>query len=134
MSNNVHVNGFHHVAMKVKDYDASLKFYTQFLGFPLLREWGEAEKRACMIDIGNGNCIELFAGGPEGPRPDGHWIHLALVCKDTTAAMNKVRSAGYEVTVETKDVTIPSRPQPLPVRLGFFKGPDGEVIEFFQTL
>ncbi|GEM_PF-6146594 len=38
-----------------------------------------------------------------------------------------------KVTVEPKDVEIPSRPQPTPVRLAFFEGPDGEVIELFHN-
>jgi glyoxylase I family protein len=133
MANNVSVTGVHHIAIKVKDFDASLKFYTQTLGFPAQLTWGEGDKRAAMIDVGNGNCVELFAGGPAGPRPDGHWLHLALRCTDTKSAMEKVRKAGYEVTMDTKDITIESRPHPFPIRIGFFKGPDGELIEFFET-
>jgi glyoxylase I family protein len=133
MANKVSVTGFHHVAMKVKDFDASLEFYTKTLGFPVQLTWGEGEKRAAMIDVGNGNCIELFAGGPEGPRPDGHWIHIALRCADTKSAMERVKAAGYEVTMETADITIDSKPQKFPIRIGFFKGPAGELIEFFET-
>ncbi len=133
MANNVSVNGFHHIAMKVKDFDASLKFYTQTLGFPVQITWGEGDRRAAMIDMGNGNCVELFAGGPQGTRPEGHWLHLALRCADTKSAMERVKAAGYEVTMETRDVTIDARPAKLPVRIGFFKGPDGELIEFFEV-
>ncbi len=133
MANNVSVTGFHHIAIKVKDFDASMKFYTQTLGFPVTAAWGEGEKRAAMIDAGNGNCFELFAGGPQGQRPDGHWGHLALRCSDTKSAMEKVKAAGFEVTMETKDITIEARPVKLPVRIGFFKGPDGELIEFFEN-
>ena len=39
--------------------------------------------------------------------------------------------AGAEVTVETRDVTISTEPPP-PIRIAFFKGPDGELIELFQ--
>jgi len=35
--------------------------------------------------------------------------------------------------METKDLTIDSSIGPLPVRIAFFKGPDGEIIELFQN-
>lgn len=130
MSSNV--NGFHHIAMKVADLDRSVRFYTEVLGFPLYRQWGEGEKRGAMVDTGKGNYIELFAGGPSEARPDGHWLHLALVCSDTKSAIERVRAAGCVVTMEPTDIVIPSKPE-LPVRIGFFKGPDGELVEFFQT-
>jgi glyoxylase I family protein len=38
-----------------------------------------------------------------------------------------------EVTIETKTITIPSTPQPTPITIAFFKGPDGEVIELFEN-
>lgn len=119
--------------MKVNNLDASIRFYTQVLGFTLAHDWGDADKRGVMIDTGKGNYIELFAGGPAGERPDGHWLHLALTCTDTKSAIEKVRTAGYPITMETSDIDIPSRIKMLPVRIAFFKGPDGELIEFFQT-
>jgi hypothetical protein len=41
----------------------------------------------------------------------------------------RARAAGVVITIETKDVVIPSIPKPTPVRLAFCKGPDGEIIE-----
>ena len=133
MANKVSVTGFHHIAIKVKNFDASLKLYAQTLGFPVQMTWGEGDKRAAMIDTGNGNCVELFAGGPQEARPEGHWAHLALRCSDTKAAIEMVKAAGYEVTMDTRDLVIEAKPAALPVRIGFFKGPDGELIEFFET-
>jgi glyoxylase I family protein len=133
MPNHIHVDGFHHVAIRVRDFDASVKFYTETLGFEAKQAWGEGNGRAIMIETGKGNHLELFAGGPEGDRPDGHWIHLALACSDPKSAIEKVREAGCEVTMEARDITIPSTPL-FPVRIAFFKGPDGEVIELFQTI
>ena len=132
MANNVNVNGFHHIAIKVANLQKSVQFYTQVLGFDLVREWGEGDSRGVMIDTGKGNCFELFAGGTSEVRADGHWIHLALECSDTRSAIEKVRAAGAVVTMEPTDITIASKPE-LPARIAFFKGPDGELIEFFQT-
>ena len=124
--------GFHHIAMRVQDFDASVAFYTEGLGFKEKIAWGEGDKRAIMLDTGDGNYLELFAGGDE-PKPEGAVLHFALRTSDTDTAIERARDAGAEVTVEPKDVTIESRPAPTPVRLAFCKGPDGEIIEFFQN-
>ena len=135
MGNNETIGGggFHHVAIRAHDFDASVKFYTEALGFKKKISWGEAERRAIMLDAGDGNYLEIFANGPEEPAPEGSIIHFALRTSDTDGAIERARAAGAEVTIEPKDVNIPSEPQVTPVRLAFCKGPDGEVIEFFKN-
>ena len=125
--------GFHHVAIRAWDFDASVKFYTEGLGFTRKIGWGEDEKRAVMLDAGDGNYLEIFANGSEGKKPEGAILHLALRTTDVDSAMEKARAAGAEITTEPKDVEIQSTPGPTPVRLAFCKGPDGEIIEFFQN-
>jgi glyoxylase I family protein len=132
MANHVQVTGIHHIAMDVKDIDASIRFYSEVLGFEPVMAWGEGAKRACMLHAGNGSHIELFQGQPAEARPEGHWKHLAFTCADTRSAIERVRAAGFKITLDPKDVTIPSQP-PCPVRIGFFLGPDGETIEFFEA-
>jgi len=125
--------GFHHVAIRARDFDATVRFYTEGLGLRERIAWGEGEKRAIMLDTGDGNYLEVFAGGQEGPRPEGAILHFALRTDDCDAAIARARAAGATVTMEPKDVDIPSAPSPTPVRIAFCKGPDGEVIEFFQN-
>jgi catechol 2,3-dioxygenase-like lactoylglutathione lyase family enzyme len=125
--------GFHHVAIRVYDFDRSIRFYSDVLGFKEKIRWGEGDGRGIMLDTGDGNYIEIFAGGPKEPKPEGWWFHVAFRTGDCAAALERARAAGMEVTVETKDVTIPSTPSPTPIRIAFFKGPDGEVIELFQN-
>ena len=55
--------------------------------------------------------------------------HFALAVTDARAATERVRAAGCEITVEPKDLTLDR----LNVTVAFFKGPNGEVVEFFQT-
>ena len=131
--NKIHVEGFHHVAIKVRDFDATIKFYCEVLGFQVSYAGGEGDGRAALIDTGKGNYVEVFAGAPEGERPQGLWFHIALECSDTNAAMERIRAAGVKVTMETKDTIFPSNP-PLPIRIAFFEGPNGESIELFQVL
>lgn len=124
--------GFHHVAIRAHDFDASVRFYTQALGFVEKIRWGEGDKRAIMLDTGDGNYLEIFAGGSAQPRPEGVILHFALRTTDVDSAIARARAAGATVTVEPKNVDIPSTP-PTPVRLAFCTGPDGEIIEFFAN-
>ena len=123
--------GFHHLSMKVRDLDASIKFYTEALGFTERFSWGEPPKRTVLLDTGDGNYFEISQGDPEKTHGDGIFRHIALRADDCAAALEAARAAGAEVTVETKDVTLSTEP-PTPIRIAFFKGPDGELIELFQ--
>lgn len=125
--------GFHHVAVRVPDFDAAMRFYKDALGLQEKIAWGEADKRAVMLDTGDGNYLEVFAGGSVEPPSGGSILHLAFRTKNIDAAIERVRAAGAKVTVEPKDVVLPSRPQEIPARIAFCIGPAGEVIEFFQN-
>ena len=122
--------GFHHLAMTVSDLDKSLSFYVDGLGFKVAKTWGAPEKPAALLDTGDGNYVELFSGRTE-PAGDGMVAHFAIRTDDCTAAIEVARAAGAEVTVEAKNVDIQSDP-PFPVRIAFFKGPDGEIVELFE--
>ena len=124
--------GFHHIAIRVRDFDASVEFYTQGLGFTKTLQWGEGDSRAVMLDTGDGNYLEVFAGGSAEPKPEGAFIHLAFRTDDCDKAIEAARAAGAEVTIEPKDVVI-SGDRKAAVRIAFCKGPDGEVLEFFQN-
>jgi glyoxylase I family protein len=124
-------SGFHHVALRVRDFDASYAFYTQGLGFAPAHRWGGEGKRAVMLDTGDGSFLEIFEGGDAAHEPAGAVLHFALRTQDCDGVTERARSAGARVTVEPKDVDIPADPV-LPVRIAFFEGPDKEVIELFQ--
>lgn len=133
MSTNKKVKGcgFHHVSMRVKDLEKSMKFYKEALGFEERYSWGEAPKRTVLLDTGDGNYFEISQGETDQVYGDGIYHHLALRADDCGAALERARAAGVEVTVETRDVNLRTEP-PIPIRIAFFKGPDGELIEFFQ--
>jgi glyoxylase I family protein len=130
--------GFHHVAMRAKDFEASVKFYKEALGFVEWIRWGQdaratggGDSRAIMLDTGDGSHLEIFAGGAGAP-PEGAYIHVAFNTTDCDAAIARARAAGAKVTMEPKSLTIESIPTPTDVRIAFCTGPDGEVLEFFQ--
>ena len=122
--------GFHHVAIKVGDFDKTITFYTNLLGFQARLTWGEGDERGALLDTGDGNYLEVFAGGLVGTKPAGGFFHIALRTDDVDGAIERVRQAGAEITTEPKDVVIQGE-VPTPIRIAFFNGPDGESIELF---
>lgn len=124
------MKGFHHIALKVRDFDRAFAFYTKGLGFELSMEWGSGDGRAAMLKAGEGCVLELFAGGSDAPT-EGALIHFALVSDNVDEDLAKAVAAGAEVTIPPTDVDIPCEPVK-PVRIAFCKAPCGETIEFFQ--
>ncbi len=126
------ITGFHHTALRVVDFDRCLKFYSD-LGLQLARSWGEAPKRAAMINAGDGNYVEMFEGGdPEAPS-EGRIIHFALRTDDCDGIHALALQVGATERIAPKHVTIASAQGPLPVRISFVVAPGGEIIEFFQN-
>jgi glyoxylase I family protein len=123
--------GFHHVSMRVKDLNKSIKFYSEGLGFVERFSWGKDPKRTILMDTGDGNYFEISQGDSNQSFVEGVFRHLALRVDDCKAALELARNAGAEITVEARDVTLSTDP-PLQIRIAFFKGPDGELIELFE--
>ena len=127
------VKGVHHIALKAKgleDYQKLFTFYHEILGLPVARSWGEGENVGAMLDTGAG-LMEIFANGENYPG-QGAIRHMAFDVVDTDACVEAVRKAGYEITIEPKDIVIASNP-PYPARIAFCIEPVGEEIEFFQV-
>jgi glyoxylase I family protein len=129
--------GFHHVAIRVVDWEKSLRFYLDGLGFTKKIEWSEAPKRGALLDTGDGNYLEIFER-ESAPDPatvgsaEPNILHLCFRADDCAAALEQARAAGGEVTVE------PMQPAPfeaigLKAIVAFVKGPDGEIVEFFES-
>ena len=128
----VKTKGIHHVALKAKGYAAfekMISFYHELLEMPVVRTWGEGDNSAAMLDTGNGGMLEIFANAPD-ELGMGALRHIAFEVEDPDACIERVRAAGYIVTMEPKDIEIPSMP-PYPARIAFCIGPVGEEVEFF---
>lgn len=112
-----------------------MRFYEKGFGFVRRFGWGEGDSRAAMLDTGDGNYLEIFAGSrrPAGDdAPEGALLHFALRTPDVDAAYARALAAGARPQIAPKDVVIDGD-FPAPVRLAFVIGPDGEVIEFFAN-
>jgi len=135
--------GFHHVCLKTRDWDATMRFYQDTLGCTEKIAWRAAPQRAVMLDAGDGNYIEVFEDAAYTGAANGAINHFALRTTRLDEVAARVRAAGFKITVEPRDVTIqttnpsPSSGQaaigPVPVRIFFCDGPNGESIEFLQN-
>ncbi|QDU72347.1 VOC family protein [Mucisphaera calidilacus] len=130
--------GFHHVAISVRDFDASLAFYTDLLGFKPRVRWQAPPKRAVMLDTGDGNYIEVFEAPDKPEHKDAGnepWFHIALRCTNLDEVVARVREAGFTVTMEplSLDIEASDSDEKIPIRIAFFNGPNGESIELFQN-
>ena len=126
--------GCHHIAVQTQDYAGlPVRFYTEVMGMNQAVEFEAGGRRISLLDIGDGSHLELFEPLP-GSQPAGDAtgnvvFHFALTTTDIESALERIRAAGMEITVELKTVDLGS----LNVSLAFFKGPGGEVVEFFQV-
>lgn len=127
--------GFHHIALRCKDFEKSMQFYKD-IGCVVTALWGNAPHCSAMVDIGDGGRIELFSDGveekTESDTQSGEWLHLALTADDPDAAFATAIAAGATEKHAPFDALIASDP-PMPLRVAFVYGPDREVIEFFHV-
>lgn len=126
------ITGMHHAALRCcgeEEMEKAIAFYCDVLGLSVLRRWGEGSQSGCMIDTGD-RPIEMFADAQPG-RKAGIVDHIALAASDVDACVERVREAGFPVTVEPKDIDIACQP-PLRARIAFIEGAAGESIEIFD--
>jgi len=126
------IKGFHHTAIRSSHFDESVGFYTEVLGLKVKITWGEGSSRAAMIDAGDGNYVEIFERSAFEPA-ESTILHFALRTDDCVGMTEIVRAAGRPITMEPNELEIGSNKGPIPVKVSFFTGPDGEVVELFEN-
>lgn len=120
--------GIHHVAIEASDFERSLRFYTEGLGFRNVLTFPEEDRTVAMLDAGDATYVELFSG----EKPTGSILPLALRTGDCDKATERARATGGTITQEPTDAVLEGDP-PVPVRYSFCEGPDGEQIELLQA-
>lgn len=125
------INRVHHIAIICSDYQKSKQFYTDVLGFRIVREVYREERASYKLDLEiNGLYqIELFSF-PDPParpsRPEAAGLrHLAFEVDDINEAIAAVQSKG----VMTEPIRIDEFTGK---RFTFFADPDGLPIEFYE--
>ncbi len=132
MSNGIH--GVHHIGMRSENLDRSLKFYVEGLGFPIVLEFEwEGGGRAVILDMGNQNYLEI--GNDGAPEPIGRLTHFALEVENCEAAFKKaVAVGGIPKGQPHYSNVIQAKPAPWEIICVYVIGPDGEEIEFIETI
>ncbi|WP_316802580.1 VOC family protein [Pedobacter nototheniae] len=145
MKANHNVLGLHHIAIRAKDFDRTLNFYTQGLGFTVSHSWTLPEfniKQACMLKSADGDSyIEIFdyqANAPtQGQKANGDeeiktgsLLHFALNVVDAKLAFNQAIDAGGQECV--KPMVLQLGKPAVEVKNALVYSPNGEVIEFLE--
>lgn len=127
----LHIQSIHHIAIIAEDYQASKKFYTDILGFEIIREIYRAERRSYKLDLAvNGKYqIELFSFPEFRERasyPEAKGLrHLAFSVVNIEEAVQYLRSR--EVSVQ--DVRIDEHTGK---KFSFFEDPNGQPLEIYE--
>ncbi|RPE08463.1 VOC family protein [Chitinophaga lutea] len=121
----------HHIAIICSHYETSKRFYTEVLGFKIVREVYRQERDSYKLDLAlqDNYIIELFSFPHPPPRPSRPEAcglrHLAFEVDDVEAAAAALRQ---------KDViTEPVRIDEFTGRkFTFFSDPDGLPLELYE--
>ena len=137
--------GFHHVAIRAVDFDETIRFYTEGLGFTVHFPFSVPSRinRAAFLDAGDGHFVEVFDDEStvqsEGRRRfpneepvENALLHFCLRVADTSASYARALAAGALPRVEPVTRRLSEDPL-VEVRIAFITGPNGEVIEFMQS-
>jgi glyoxylase I family protein len=137
--------GFHHVAIRAVDFDATIRFYTEALGFRVHFPFSIPGRidRAAFLDAGDGHFVEVFGPGstvqaegrqrfPNEEPTEGAVLHFCLRVADVAASYAKALAAGAGARVAPVTRQLSADPV-VEVTIAFITGPNGEVIEFMQS-
>lgn len=124
--------GFHHIALKCKDFEKSIAFY-KALGLTEYARWGNPERRIILMNLPGGGMMELFSDGGDMYPEEGKYVHLALASTDVEGDYERALKAGATPHIAPKTVELESTPVLLTLHLAFVKGPDGEQVEFIES-
>lgn len=122
----------HHVALICSDYARSKAFYSEVLGFPIIREVHRVERDSFKLDlqVAPGLQLELFSFPHPPPRPSRPEAcglrHLAFTVDDLDQVIAELRARG----VETEEVRVDKQTGR---RFTFFSDPDGLPLEIYEA-
>lgn len=145
MTDNHGIIGFHHIAIRAKDFEQTILFYTKGLGFTLGHTWSLPAfnlKNAAMLKSPNGNgYIEIYDQDADIPAqgrkklPTEEYVqtallHICLTVTDSEKAYHHAIAAGATSCLAPMTIELGN---PLyTVKNSLVYSPNGEVIEFLE--
>lgn len=139
------ITGIHHIAIRANDFDRTLNFYRQALGFRVAHTWSLPEfnlERAAMLQSADGRTfIEVFDTAADiaaegrkrrpGEAPvQTALLHLCLSTGNAEAAYHQAIAAGATSCIPPMTLQLGS--PPLNIQNALVYSPNGEVIEFIE--
>lgn len=139
------ISGLHHIAIRAVDFDKTLKFYIDALGYIVSHTWSLPEfklKRAAMLKSADGNSfIEVFdndadiAAQGRKIEPGEAYIqtamlHVCLSVDNAAEAYKQAIDAGALPCIEPMMIQLGN--PVITVRNSLVYSPNGEVIEFLE--
>lgn len=127
----LNIKAIHHIALICSNYDVSKKFYTEVLGFEVVREVFRAERNSYKLDLAlHGTyIIEIFSfvDPPERPsRPEACGLrHLAFAVENIEATLTYLDSKGVNYEAVRIDAHTGKK-------FTFIADPDGQPLEFYE--
>lgn len=129
--NMLHLQSLHHIAIICSDYKRSKKFYTEILGFKIVREVFRQERQSYKLDLElNGSyLIELFSF-PDPPkrvsRPEACGLrHLAFAVENIEESIAFLVKSG----INPESIRVDEHTGK---RFTFFADPDDLPIELYE--
>lgn len=127
----MNIKAVHHIAIITDNYPVSKHFYTEILGFGILREVYRKERDSYKLDLTiNGHYqIELFsfpAFRERGAYPEAKGLrHLAFSVENVEEAVAGLRSKGVVV----QDIRVDEWTGR---KFTFFDDPNGQPLELYE--
>jgi len=123
---------FLHSMIRVKDINASLKFYTELLNMNLDKQKRLDDCELYFLNDESGNVQIELTYNDETPR-DGYkngnaFGHFAFSCESLDEFTKKLHSLGYEYLYEPFDLNNKG------TKIAFIKDPDGNEIELIEKV
>ncbi len=127
----MNIKGIHHIAIIAGDYERSKRFYTEVLGFTVIKETFRKERNSYKLDLAiNGiYTIELFSFPNHRERasfPESKGLrHLAFAVDNVAVAVSELMAHGVEVqSIRTDEITNK--------QFCFFYDPNGQPLELYE--
>ncbi|MEM6402002.1 MAG: VOC family protein [Cyanobacteria bacterium P01_D01_bin.116] len=125
------VNRINHVAIICSNYEVSKKFYTEVLGFSIIKETFRDSRNSYKLDlqVGKNDQIELFSFSQPPRRasnPEACGLrHLSFEVNDIEETVRYLKSHNLEVEdIRIDEIT--------GKRFTFFKDPDDLPLEVYE--
>ncbi|QWU16802.1 Catechol 2,3-dioxygenase [Paenibacillus sophorae] len=141
------VKGLSHVAIQAKDYEGTIAFYTEVLGFKVGHYWSlpsfQIKEASMLVSPDRRTCIEVFdneavipAQGKKASSEEevayGALLHFAFYVSDVDDTYQKAIAHGAKACVEPSQMSL-GEPA-LVVKNALVYSPNGEVIEFIEDV